>query len=132
MEDFIYFELNNWFAGEHYPACEPFLSWMKDDLHLKFMDEKWVKENKLVVVMAVLDMSLNFCITAPRKWVEENCPMLLTEYAQFIRTYNDKWKCVPCRAGYFNDYKEEYIGVEFAPEEDYDMDYENEEEDELC
>lgn len=39
--------------------------------------------------------------------------------------------CVPCRAGYFNDYKEEYIGVEFAPDEDYDMDYEDEEEDEL-
>lgn len=101
MEDIVYFELNNWFAGEHYPDCEPFLSWMKDDLHLKFMDKKWVKENKLVVVMAVLDRSLNFCITAPRKWIEENCPMLLTEYTQFIRTYNDKWGVCALSGGLF-------------------------------
>jgi hypothetical protein len=50
MEDVVYFELNNWFAGQDYPDCEPFLTWMGNDLQLRFRDEDWVKENKLCVV----------------------------------------------------------------------------------
>lgn len=44
MDDIICFELNNWFAGKDYPADEPFLSWMGNDLRLRFMDDDWVRE----------------------------------------------------------------------------------------
>lgn len=83
--DIIYFELNNWFRGEDYPDEEPFLSWMKNDLELKFLDRHWVKENQLCVVAKLVDMSTNFCITATRGWVENNCPKLLTDHNKFLR-----------------------------------------------
>lgn len=84
----VYFELNNWIAGKHYPSSEPFLSWMHDDLKIQFNDETWVKENKLCVVFSFVDMSQNFCITASRGWVENNCPELLTKYQEFLRFPN--------------------------------------------
>ena len=34
-------------------------------------------------------MYMNFCVTATKEWVENNCPKLLTEYKQFLR-YPDK------------------------------------------
>ena len=88
MDDVIYFELNNWFAGKDYPAAEPFLSWMGNDLRLRFMDDDWVRENKLCVVAHHVDMSVNFCITATKEWVERNCPKLLTKYTEFVRKYD--------------------------------------------
>lgn len=30
LDNIIYFEMNNWFAGRDYPDCEPFLTWMRD------------------------------------------------------------------------------------------------------
>ncbi len=81
----IYFELNNWTRGEDYPDDEPFREWMSCDLDLQFHDEDWIKENKLVVVFSVVDQSANFCITALKSWVDENCPELLTEYTEFLR-----------------------------------------------
>lgn len=83
--DIIYFELNNWFAGRHYPNAEPFLSWMHNDLKIKFFNEDWIKENKICVAFSHIDMSANFCITATREWVEQNCPELLTKYTEFLR-----------------------------------------------
>ena len=62
----VYFELNNWFPGVHYPSSEPFLSWMCNDLKIQFNDETWAKENKLCVVFSFVYMSHNFCITASR------------------------------------------------------------------
>lgn len=47
--DVVYFELNNWFADRDFPASEPFMSWMKNDLKIQFRDEAWVKQNKLAV-----------------------------------------------------------------------------------
>ncbi len=85
MKDIVYFEFNNWTCGEDYPADQPYISWLGDDLDIKFNDEKWVKENNLCVIKTIVDMSLNFCITATREWVEENCPSLLTEYKEFLR-----------------------------------------------
>ena len=73
MEDIVYFELNNWFAGKDYPAEEPFLSWMSG-FHNQFCNEDWIKEHKLIVVKSIVDLSSNVCITAPGKWVEDNCP----------------------------------------------------------
>ena len=119
MDNIVYFELNNWFAGQDYPDCEPFLAWMGDDLLLRFVDENWVKENKLCVVGGNVDMSVNFCITATKEWVENNCPELLTKYTQFIRT-PDKDGEVEGRFGApFKQYTEENIGIHYW---DYDND----------
>ena len=79
MSDIVYFEVNNWFAGRDYPNDEPFKTWMKDDnLHDYFLNKEWVKKNKLVVAVCNVDMSLNLCVAAPKEWVEENCPKLLS------------------------------------------------------
>ena len=89
MNDIIYFELNNWFAGRDYPPFEPFITWLENDLKQSFKNDKWVEDNKLVVVCGYIDMSMNYCITAPREWVKENCPDLLSdkEYEYEILTY---------------------------------------------
>lgn len=131
--DVIYFELNNWFSGRDYPDAEPFSSWMGDDLNLKFRDKEWIKENKLVVVESLVDMSSNFCITATKKWVEENCPELLSTYEKFIRK-SDEDEEVPY--GRFScpflKYEEENIGYHYAEEVEcngcwqYVIDYEEE------
>lgn len=109
--DIVYFELNNWFAGRDYPNAEPFLSWMKDDLNQKFRDEEWIKENKLVVVESLVDMSMNFCITATKEWVENNCPELLYTYENFVRKPEDgedvPYGIFGCP---FLEYEEENIG----------------------
>lgn len=84
-DDVVYFELNNWTPGKYYPDSEPFKSWLGNDLNLTFMNEEFVKENKLCVVWQLIDMSVDFCITATRSWVEENCPELLTTHERFRR-----------------------------------------------
>mgnify|MGYP006916126605 CR=1 FL=1 len=77
MEDkVIYFELNNWFSGRNYPPCEPIASWVH---RYQFNKDEWCRENKLCVLAGPIDMSQNWCITAPVEWVEENFPQLLTE-----------------------------------------------------
>ena len=115
--DIVYFELNNWFSGRDYPNAEPFLSWMKDDLNQKFRDEEWIKENKLVVVESLVDMSMNFCITATKEWVEENCYELLSTYENFVRKPEDGEDVPYGRFGCpFLEYKEENIGYHYAEE----------------
>ena len=123
--DVVYFELNNWFAGEDYPNDEPFLSWMRNDLNIKFRNEKWVIENELCVVASMVDMSSNFCITAKKEWVEKNCPKLLTDYKEFLR-YPEKYEnededeCVDVygRFGcHFLEWSEENFGITYDDEE---------------
>ena len=115
--DIVYFELNNWFSGRDYPNAEPFLSWMRDDLNQKFRDEEWIKENKLVVVESLVDMSMNFCITATKEWVEENCHELLSTYKNFVRKPEDDEDVPYGRFGSpFLEYKEENIGYHYAEE----------------
>lgn len=110
-EKFLYFELNNWFPGDHYPDEEPFTKWIGNDLNIYFNNEDWVKENKLCVVRSIIDMSVNFCITATRKWVEKNCPKLLTEYQKFLR-HPDKDGYVEGQFGdEFLEYSEENVGI---------------------
>lgn len=114
----VYFELNNWFAGEDYPNDEPFLSWMRDDLNIKFRNEKWVIENELCVVESIVDMSSNFCITAKKEWVEKNCPKLLTDYKEFLR-YPDEDGEVYGRFGcHFLEWSKENFGITWD-DEDY-------------
>ena len=113
-EDIIYFELNNWFRGKDYPDDQPFINWMGNDLQLAFNNDDWVKENKLCVVCSFIDMSVNFCITATRAWVENNCPKLLTDYTKFLR-YPDESSEV---YGKFDDeflkYEEKNFGVRYV------------------
>ena len=82
--DIIYFELNDWEPDEYYPNEEPFKTWM-ETLPFPLIDDKWAKENKLCIAYELIDQSMNYCITASKKWVEENCPRLLTHYQQFLR-----------------------------------------------
>ena len=77
--DAVYFELNNWYAGEDYPDAEPFLTWCGNDLNLYFNNEDFVKQHDLCVVTQVIDMSVNWCITAPKSFVLEYCPKLLSD-----------------------------------------------------
>lgn len=118
MNTIVYFEINNWSLGKDYPDNDPFLSWMGDDLKIKFRDGKWVKENKLVVVESLVDMSLNYCVTATKEWVQSNCPELLTKYTQFIR-YEEDDDLPKGRFGCpFLEYNENNIGCHYAVEEE--------------
>ena len=111
MNDIIYFELNNWIRGEHYPDDEPFISWMSDDANIVFNDIDWVMQNKLCVVRSIIDMSMNFCITTTKEWVERNCPKLLTEYKKFLRDPEDD-KITYGQFGHvFLEYNENNFGI---------------------
>lgn len=116
--EIVYFELNNWFAGKDYPNDEPFLRWMHDDLRIKFRSENWCIENELCVVARFVDMSQNFCVTAKKEWIENNCPKLLSEYKEFLR-YPDEDGCVHGRFGSeFLEWEEENFGVTWDDEEE--------------
>lgn len=117
MTDIVYFELNNWSPGRDYPNAEPFVSWLADDLNQAFRDENWIKENKLVVVDSLVDMSSNYCVSAKKDWVESHCPELFTEYTQFIRTTDEDEDVPYGRFGCpFLEYTEENIGLHIADE----------------
>lgn len=113
QEEIIYFELNNWIPGDYYPNKEPFTIWIDGDYKCYLYDEDWVKENRLCVAMSIIDMSVNFCITALKAWVEKNCPQLLMEYAKFLRIpEKDGWVY-----GQFGDrfleYREGNFGIKY-------------------
>lgn len=152
MNDIIYFELNNWFCGRDYPEAEPFISWLSNDFNQSLRNKDWVKENKLVVVYGLLDMSLNYCISAPREWVEKNCPDLLSDkeydykvcrfskgeetiitehkkFSDFLRHPEEGAILPEGRCGMrFLEYNEENIGVHYQEINDYDEDEEDDEE----
>lgn len=152
MEDIVYFELNNWFCGRDYPDAEPFKSWLNQDLHQTLSSDEWAKENKLCIVACMVDMSLNYCITATKDWVLQNCPDLLSDkssickfilrcgsenhecadeypYRQFLR-FPDENGEVHGRSK-FLEYSEENFGVHWVDydfdEDDYDEDCESDE-----
>lgn len=127
VDNIIYFEVNNWFAGRDYPDCEPFLTWMRD-LGSPFRNEDWCKEQKICVVYEFIDMSQNFKVTATRDWVERNCPCLLEDkYKSFIHILEDEYdedeteyfETHRYGNGPFLKYCEENFGVH---EYDYDFD----------
>lgn len=82
-KDLIYFSVDDWSCGEDYPDKEPFITWFTSNyenpnhITYKFEDDKWCKENKLVVVCTLLDLSLNFNIIAAKEWIERNCPYII-------------------------------------------------------
>ena len=111
--DVVYFELNNWFSGRDYPNAEPFITWCGNDYNLYFANEEFVKNNQLCVVEQCIDMSVNWCITAPKAFVEQVCPKLLTDESivtSFIR--HD--------ATGDHEYKECHLYKEFLREPDED------------
>ena len=73
--EIIYFEVNDWSPGRDCPDCEPFDTWLDVD-NLNFRNEQWLIENKIIAVETIIDMSLNYCVTAPKEWVEKNCLIL--------------------------------------------------------
>ena len=78
-EDIIYFSVNNWFSGGNYPDTPNFRKWLGKDSDQYFMKDEWAKENKLCIYAGYIDMSFNYTISAPREWVEANCPELLSD-----------------------------------------------------
>ena len=112
-KEIVYLEFNHW-STEYYPDCEPFYTWM-NDYTLQFRDEKWLLENKLVVVETLIDMSLNYCITAPKEWILGVCPDFFEKYPQFVRK-PDKNGEPPCGENdgtQFLEYSEENLGYWF-------------------
>lgn len=101
MENLVYFELNNWFSGRDYPDEEPFRSWVRDD---QFGSDEWCKKNKLVVMKGPIDMSLSWCVIAPKEWIERECPALLSSgsynydlmYGNERRTHERKYSDFLC------------------------------------
>lgn len=111
--EIVYFELNNWMPEEDYPNVEPYKSWVSCEQFV-FDNDNWIKENKLVVVRSVVDMGANWCVTAPKQWVLDNCPTLLTEYKKFLR-YPEEDEELPHGNDNtpFYKYTEENIGYHF-------------------
>lgn len=116
--EIIYFELNNWFCGEHYPNAKPFIDWIGNNFQLAFMNENWVKENKLCVTYSFIDMSVNFCVTATREWVKDNCPNLLTDYKDFLRHPNDSGDVYGRFGDEFLKYEEKNFGIKMSTNDD--------------
>lgn len=87
-EEIIYFEINNWFAGRDYPNDEIFYKWIEN---YQFRDDEWCKENKLCVMCGAIDMSINYCVAAPKSWVEKNCPKLLTDEEYEYKIITSGW-----------------------------------------
>ena len=112
-EEYVYFELNNWWPGSCYPNVDPFKTWCGNDLCLSFEDEDWVKENQLCVVSDLVDMSINWCITAKKSWVEKYCPELLTKYTNFVRTRDEDGHVYGQWGHIFKEYSDENIGIEY-------------------
>ena len=117
MDEIIYFELNNWMPSQDYPDNDRFLEWFGDDLNLRFNNENWIKENKLCVRRTIIDMSLNYCVTATKSWVEANCPELLTDYTKFLRYPDEDGDVYGRWDTLFAEYCDENIGIT-----DVDMD----------
>ena len=139
-----YFSVNNWFGGRDYPEDPRFEKWvgMARDENGKyimkgtFYDDEWVKANKLCVKYGAYDMSTNFLVTAPREWILENCPELLSDkeyeyftlignekvrhtqkYASFMCTRDDNGDLYDRFGWTFLEYKEENFGTHWYDED---------------
>jgi len=136
MKDIVYFSFNNWFGGRDYPLEDKYSKLVNERF---FSNEDWVIENKLVVVCGPLDMSMNYCIAAPKEWVEKHLPELLTndfytytliqhyqgedneitytrKYSDFVYTPNED-EPFTCKYDMpFMEYSEENIGVHWWDE----------------
>lgn len=117
-KDIIYIHLNNWFGDRDYPNKEPIASWIAGDCEAVLFTEKFAVENKLCIVAYPVDMSISYNITAPKEWVEKNCPFLLTTDTQYL-VVPDKNGNIhgPYTKNKFLLYKEDNIGFHLQKEE---------------
>ena len=124
-QDIVYFELNDWFAGRDYPNEKPFSDWM-GNISGTIGNDEWAKNNKLCIVKSIVDMSQNFCITATKDWVMENCPRLLDPdlSSKFLRHHDEYDDLDDSVYGRFDtpflEYNEDNFGVSFIPWDDED------------
>ena len=109
MEEVVKFSVNHW-SSEDFPPEEPFLLWMTDSQLDKYLaNVRYCKENKLVVVMTLMDMSMSFAVTAPLEFVKRECPCLLKiENQQYVYDKDAKTGIYGIR---FKKYKEKNIGL---------------------
>ena len=138
-KEVVYFSVNNWMCGENYPPLPCFKKWLGDDLNQNFRSDEWCKENKLCVYYGVVDMSQNYTVSAPREWVEKNCPELLTDdeftYITRTGTYKKKnifskdvelvWEDVEHEENFGSEYYETYWWGDDDEDEDSDEDDED-------
>lgn len=110
--EIVYFELNNWFSGRDYPTIDGLYELMKD----KFTDNDWCKENKLCVLFGNYDMSLNWCISATKEWVEQNLPQLLSN-----DTYTYKIGVHSSKGDEVKTYTKKYADFICHPDEDGEL-----------
>lgn len=152
MEEIIYLEFNDWFGGRDYPEIPNIEEWVgecdRPGYKSPLFDDEWCKKQKICVAVGAIDMSCNFCITAPRSWVEQNCPECLTDdvytkdfhyfngqtktekysFNQFRRAPEDGNIIVYGRFGWpFLEYKEENFGRTWYDEADYWIEEDDEE-----
>ena len=131
--DVIFFELNDWIYGRDYPVDESIATLVKTH---QFSSDSWCKSQGICVVAGHIDMSVNWCITAPKNWIEKVCLNMLTDksytydvlintehtvktklYSDFIR-YPDIYGNVYGRFGWnFLSYCEKNLGVHFCDED---------------
>ena len=121
-EEIYFIELNHWSAGDGYPAEEPFFTWMSDsNLDTYFRNEEFVMNNKICVRWFIIDMSIDFLITAPKSFIDKFCPELWkSENKKFIQSAK-KLTELPYSWLYgeyeeFLPFTEEYIGKIVAGE----------------
>lgn len=86
--DVIYFSVRNNILGEDYPITLNFINWLAYN-NQYFLNDEWTRENKLCVYAGSIGTSLNYNISAPKSWVEKNCPELFTddEYSYYGEVY---------------------------------------------
>lgn len=106
-DDIVYFWLNDW----DYPEADPYLGWMIDEDKPVFLNEDWVKENKLCVIVVPFIMDMYFFVTAKREWVEENCPSILDEYDAYLGTPNEDGEVQTPFYDNYLTYSEDNIGI---------------------
>jgi len=109
--DIVYFWLNDW----DHPNDSLYIGWMIRKDKPIFLDEEWVKENKLCVIVDQLYMDMYVFITATREWVENNCPSILNKYNRYLSIPDGKGKAFTPLYGEYKTYSKENIGISWIP-----------------
>lgn len=118
MEEIVYFEVNNWFSGRDYPPIEKLAKLIHE---YQFRNDEWCKENKLCVMCGAIDMSMNYCIAAPKTWVLENCPQLLTDEEYEYKTATIGWDENGEQKETIHTHTKKYSDFLCQPDEDGDV-----------
>lgn len=76
--ELIYFTINNWNNGIHYPDTENFRKLYDKSIDtFVFHYDDYCKEHKLAVYECLIDMSLGYTIVAPMEYVMKYCPEII-------------------------------------------------------